>query len=261
MNYWTATSEEFANQRNYLDELYKVYPIVEGLVREIDQSKWIIIEDAFKKEEKVKLIRTLLGLELFPIKDSYVAYLKRDTTAIERNPETVNRLYGRLAEIGLEEIFRRASAPKETNRQMGQLFSNWLKRGSLGVDLLPEHEFLATNKNAILAGGDHQLTAFARKHLGYQGEKGLDFLARFNGQYVLGEAKFLTDFGGHQNAQFEDAKKLLQDTTAKAVKIAILDGVLYIKSRNNKMHRYLVEHKESYNILSSLILREFLYQL
>jgi hypothetical protein len=260
MNYWTAISEEFANQKNYLDELYKVYPIVEGLVREIDRAKWTIIEEAFNSEDKVKLISTLLGLELFPIKDSYVAYLKRDPSAIARNPETVNRLYGRLAELGLEEIFRRASAPKETNRQMGQLFSNWLKRGSLGVDLLPELEFLATDKNAILAGGDHQLTAFARKHLGYQGEKGLDFLARFNKQYVLGEAKFLTDFGGHQNAQFEDAKKLLHDTSAKAVKIAILDGVLYIKSRNNKMHRYLEEHKESY-ILSSLVLREFLYQL
>ncbi len=46
---------------------------------------------------------------------------------------------------------------------------------------------------------------FAENKLGYHHNKGLDFVGRFNGQYVIGEAKFLTDFGGHQNAQFNDA--------------------------------------------------------
>ncbi|MDR1126974.1 MAG: hypothetical protein LBL06_02475 [Treponema sp.] len=31
------------------------------------------------------------------------------------------------------------------------------------------------------------------------------YIGRFNKKYVIGEAKFLTDFGGHQNAQFADA--------------------------------------------------------
>ena len=35
---------------------------------------------------------------------------------------------------------------------------------------------------------------FAEKSLGYNRNKGLDFLARINGKYVIGEAKFLTDF-------------------------------------------------------------------
>lgn len=78
-------------------------------------------------------------------------------------------------------------------------------------------------------------------------------------KYIIGEAKFLTDFGGHQNAQFEDAKNLLKDKTANAIKIGILDGVLYIKS-NNKMFKYLTDHDEKYTIISSLLLREFLYQ-
>ena len=33
------------------------------------------------------LIRNLLQLELFPVKDSYVAYLRRDPSAIKRNPQ------------------------------------------------------------------------------------------------------------------------------------------------------------------------------
>ena len=41
-------------------------------------------------------------------------------------------------------------------------------------------------------------------------DKGLDFIARFNGKYVIGEfPKFLTDFGGHQNAQFNECSKNL----------------------------------------------------
>ncbi|MFQ5953310.1 MAG: restriction endonuclease, partial [Candidatus Omnitrophota bacterium] len=89
--------------------------------------------------------------------------------------------------------------------------------------------------------------------------KGPDFIGRFNGKYVVGEAKFLTDFGGHQNAQFADAINLLRHTSVNAVKVAILDGVLYIKGRS-KMHKFLQEHPEQFNILSSLVLREFLYQ-
>jgi len=30
----------------------------------------------------------------------------------------------------------------------------------------------------------------------------LDLVARVRGRYVIGEAKFLTDYGGHQTAQF-----------------------------------------------------------
>ena len=88
----------------------------------------------------------------------------------------------------------------------------------------------------------------------------MDFVGRFNGKYVIGEAKFLTDFGGHQNAQFNDAISTLETKNVKAVKIAILDGVLYIKGRN-KMFKDITTKYESYNIMSSLVLREFLYQL
>lgn len=64
----------------------------------------------------------------------------------------------------------------------------------------------------------------------------MDLVARFNGKYVIGEAKSLTDFGGHQNAQFNDAIATIKTPELKAVPIAILDGVLFIPGRN-KMYR------------------------
>ena len=47
-------------------------------IRDIDKSKWDYVEKAFNCNNNKELISNLLKLDLFPIKDSYVAYLKRD---------------------------------------------------------------------------------------------------------------------------------------------------------------------------------------
>ncbi len=260
MNNWTKLSIEFANQRNYLDELFKVYPTIPEGIRNIDNPKWKAIEKAYKTKNKVELLKVLLSLDLFPIKDSYVAYLKRDSSAITRNPATIDRLYGRLVELGLDKIWERCSEPKETNRQIGPLFRRWINKGVLGVPILKMNEFLATKGNAILDASDKEMMDFAKKYLSYNRNKGLDFVGKFNGKYVIGEAKFLTDFGGHQNAQFSDALSTIQAKGVKAVKIAILDGVLYIKGKN-KMYKEITTTYADYNIMSALVLREFLFQL
>jgi hypothetical protein len=101
---------------------------------------------------------------------------------------------------------------------------------------------------------------FAKEHLNYKHNKGLDFIGHFNGKYIIGEAKFLIDFGGHQNAQFNDAIATIKTKNIEAVKMAVLDGVLYIKG-NNKMHKGITRKFKNENIMSALVLREFLYQI
>jgi len=259
MNYWTQLSIDYANQRNYLDDLFSVYPTIPNGIRDLDEDLWKKVESAFNSQNNKELVENLLKLELFPIKDSYVAYLKRDKSSIERNPKTVDRLSGRIYEMGLEKVFERATEPKETNRQIGPLFRRWLNKGSLGIKPVPLNEFLSNNENAILDAGDNEMMNFAKEHLGYNHNKGLDLVARFNGKYVIGEAKFLTDFGGHQNAQFNDAITTAT-TKVDAITIAILDGVLYIPG-NNKMYQSITETYKEQNIMSALVLREFLYQI
>ncbi len=260
MNNWTKLSIEYANQRSYLDDLFQVYPTIPEGIRQIDEKVWAEVEKAFKKKNNTSLIKELLKLDLFPIKDSYVAFLKRVSSSIERNPRTINRICGRIYEIGLEKLYERCSEPKETNRQIGPMFRDWLRRKSLGIKPVELDKFLANKKDAILDGSDKSMMDFAREELGYNHNKGLDFVARFNGKYVIGEAKFLTDFGGHQNAQFNDAISTVEAKKVNAVKIAILDGVLYIKG-NNKLYKSITETYKNYNIMSALVLREFLYQL
>ncbi|MCL1935945.1 MAG: restriction endonuclease [Defluviitaleaceae bacterium] len=262
MNIWTNKSIELANQRDYLDQLYRIYPMANNLKRELSNDYILEIQKYFDTKNNVELIKTLLKSELFPVKDSYIAYFKRDKSAIDRNPLQVDRIAGMVYEMGVYETINAMTLPKETNRQIGPLFRNWLKTKALGVELINNSEdFLNSKKNAVLNLGDSKLEEFAKTYIGYSNNKGLDFVAKFNNKIIIAETKFLTDFGGHQNAQFSDAiatlNNKLKKTDFEVIPIAILDGVLYIKS-NSKMYKSLEEHD---GIMSALFLRDFLYSL
>ena len=267
MNYWTEQSIEFANQNDYLDKLYKVYPIAPNLRRELDADSQKKIKLAFDANNNKLLIASLLETELFPIKDSYVAYLRHDKSSISRNPRTVDRLAGHLYEMGYDAVIDKCTQPKETNRQIGPMFKNWLNKGTLGAVVYKNVEDFLSNpeENAVLNVSDEEMKQFAAEYLGYNREKGLDFVARFNGKYIIGEAKFITDFGGHQNAQFADAVSTITSkfysnkVGTEVIPIAILDGVLYIKG-NHKMFKYMQTHEDQI-IISSLLLNSFLYSL
>lgn len=260
MNPSLEQSIEYANQRSCLDDLFRVYPTIPEGLRELNVELWNNVEKHFNDRDNIMLIQSLLEMDLFPIKDSYIAYLRRDSGAIERNPSTVNRLAGRIYEMGLTEVFKKCTEPKETNRQIGPMFKRWISSGALGLTPVILDEFISNNNDAILDASDEAMLRFAKQELNYNHEKGLDFVARFNGKYVIGEAKFLTDFGGHQNAQFNDAIATISAENVKAVKIAILDGVLYIPSMN-KLYKSITGIYKDYNIMSALVLREFLYSL
>lgn len=266
MNIWTQKSIELASQSNYLDLLYKVYPMSVNLRRELGPTVQHEIERAFNSGEDRKLLAILLKQEIFPIKDSYVAYLKRDKSAVDRNPATVERITGMLRDMGLDEIIDRASAPKETNRQIGPLFKRWVDSGSLGVKKTSDPvEFLSYEGNVVFSANDAMMQEFARNNLGYVHSKGLDFIAKFNGKYVIAETKFLTDFGGHQNAQFNDAistmRSELQPTDRHVISIAILDGVLFIQGKN-KMYKEITNNfSDSEVIISTVLLRDYLFTL
>lgn len=273
MNIWTQKSIELANQQNYLDLLYKVYPISANLRREMSDEIKDEIRSAVEMQDSEKLLRILISETnnkriVFPIKDSYVAYLKHDNSAIERNPGTVDRITSILYEMGYDDIISKATAPKETNRQIGPLFSDWIRRGSIGGNLTDDEQaFLHSDGNIVYGGSDDHKAAFARKYLGYTRHKGLDFLAKFNSKYVLGEAKFLSDFGGSQNSDFEDAEATLRaeltPTSNEIIKIAIIDGVIYVdRCKGQKMaSRMRNEFSDNEVIISATLLRDFLYSL
>ena len=132
-------SIEYANQKSYLDDLFQVCPTIPDGIQEIDEDVWDRVQLAFRQKKNEELLRELLKFDLFPIKDSYVAYLTRDKTSIGRNPRTVNRICGQLYELGLDKLYERCCEPKETNRQIGPMFRNWLRKKSLGITPVGDH--------------------------------------------------------------------------------------------------------------------------
>ncbi len=259
MNYFTELSIELANQRNYLDLLFNVYPLCPDTIRHIDEDVWSRVERSYTGRDNNELLNALLDMKLFPVKDGYVPYFRRDRSAIERNPSTVNRICGRIREMSIDQLYDKCTQPKETNRQMGPLFRRWLQRGVLGMEMVSVSDFSAGTTDVVIDGSDNELKHFAQEHLGYTRNKGIDFIAYRNHQYVIGEAKFISDEGGHQNDQFLDAITTVKTTVAPNVHcIAILDGVLYIRSKK-KMFRSITE--DDIPVMSALLLRDYLYTL
>lgn len=256
MNRFLELSIEYAQQRSYLDDLYSVYHTIPNGIRDIDKNVWARVEKSFNDNDKEALVQNLLNFELFPLKDSYVAFLRNDRSAISRNPKTVRRLACEIMDLGLDKIYEFCSQPKEKNRQMEPMFKNHIRSGRLGFPVLQVEGFADSDCDAILDAGDTAMKDFAEKQIGYSHAKGLDLIARVNGHYIIGEAKFLTDFGGHQNAQFNDAVSTLE-CGANAIKVAILDGVLYIKGKS-MMYKDITSTHRNHNIMNVLLLRNFL---
>lgn len=254
MNIWTKRSIELANQHDYLDQLFKVYPLSANEKRDLSSDVVEKLKALLQTRDSKGLINLLLdqvkgnGDEKhpFPIKYSYVSYLKNDRSAIERNPKTVERIASYLYEMGLAGILEKTSAPKETNRQMGQLFKNYIDQATLGLKVTKdEMSFLNSEEDIIFNCSDSQGEDFAKRVLGYQRDKGLDFIAKVKETYIIGETPIDT------------LTSSIQSTSFHVKKIAILDGVCYIKS-GSKMYKEITSFSDDTVVLSATLLREFL---
>jgi hypothetical protein len=253
MNIWVKKSIELANSPAYLDKLHAVYPMEEGALRNIPLDIQEQIKGYLEEENKEELIKALLKLELFPIKDPYVGYLRASLKSIEENPDTVTRIFNRLKKIGFSEIIRNSSQPKELNRTMGPMFKRWLP--TIGYPMIPKNEFLNFEGTAFLEGSDTALKEFANKYLGTNLEKGLDLILKKRNVFILGESKFISAEGGNQNAQFNDPLGLISSfDDKKAIRIAVLDGVIWIQ--NNSLHRKII--KADKTIMSALLLKDYI---
>ena len=125
MNKWVQKSIDLAAKPGYLDKLYKIYPIQRGISRDLKAETVKKIRNATKSKNKIELIRTLLAeVDLFPIKDSYIAYLRKSPKALESNPKTAERIGGTLLEMGFEAIIENSGQPKETDRQSDRCFAD-----------------------------------------------------------------------------------------------------------------------------------------
>jgi len=209
----------------------------------------------FNSKKNIELFLVLIKLELFPIKDSYVAFFKRSPDSIKNNPTQLKRICNRLYEMGLENLLEKIIEPKETNRQIGPMFKNWIKKTTFCIPKVDISNF-DKQQNGIMVASDDQMKNYAKKKLNYTSNKGLDFIAKKNGKHLIGETKFLTDFGGHQNAQFNDAINVFKSGAKNCDVIAILDGIIYLE--RGKLYNSFLNENKNFPIFSALVLDLFL---
>ncbi|MDV3428333.1 MAG: restriction endonuclease [Bacillota bacterium] len=282
MNNWTQNSFNLYNSPNYLDMLHEIYPMLDNDTRELSSSIKKQLETYYADRNNEELFKLLLEQEKFPVKDSYKAYFGRVKKSeldiiIKNNPETINRICNRIYKDGYEKMIERITEPKETNRQIGPMFTNWLK--SAYPSYTDPNEFLNSKEQvSVYSASDAALVQLATNYLGCKlpvgtdsKEKGLDLVVKVNNKgkifFIIGEAKFLTDFGGHQNAQLNDALNLIlfgsfqHKQNLNILRIAVLDGVCWIDTSNDKMVNRLRMLPDDNIALSALLLNDFFYSL
>lgn len=257
MNSWVKESIEIANSHGYLDQLGEVYPVTVGAKRHLSAENRNLLQEAFESEDDFSLLKELLKLKKFPIKDPHVAFLRKDEKFIRYNPKTIKRICKQIRSMGFDKMLEGIEEAKEFNRTIGPLFRKWLPK--LGYPILSERDFQSYTKGiAILDGSPDELRRFANEIINANLEKRPDLVAKNQGRYVVGEAKFLTDLGGHQNTQLQDALELLRSRSGRVKRVAILDGVIWIKG-NNKMHQSVCAANE--DAFTALLLKDYLENL
>jgi hypothetical protein len=258
MNEWIRKSIKIANSKRYLDKLSKIYEMKINPERPLPKNIIPELKKAFESKNAKKLIKLLIDhAAVFPVKDSYIGFLRANPQAMKENPKTTQRIAKRLYSLGFERMMQEASRPKETNRQLGNAFKRWVPK--LGHELVNEEDFLAIDNRAlILKGSDKLLAKFAKEKLKCKLRKGIDFVIKKKGVYIIGEAKFLTTPGGEQDRGFDDALAFINEKSGNAIRIAILDGYIWLKS--NKGLNEKIRQSED-NIMSALLLRDFIESL
>ncbi len=261
MNKWVEKSINLAKSRFYLDKLLAIYPPTEISRGKIVENESPILEELFKEKNSIKLIKELIRLKKcgfkFPIENPYISFLSHYEDAIDKNPTTIRKISEKLFEMDYKELKKRLEAPKKFSRRIGPMFKAWLKSK---FDFLNINEFDKSRKMVFLNGGDKFLKEYARKELGCKFRelsKGLDFLAKNNNRYMIGTAKFITDFGGSQDNQFKEAVSLVKETTCpkNVIKVAIIDGVAWL---GGEMKETLGRLENDEFCFSALLLEEFI---
>jgi hypothetical protein len=275
----TQKSLELFSENEYLDILHGIYSIGENLPRVMEEEDEKRMKTLFESGSDEEFFRFLITLPKFPINDSYVAAFSKAgkeklEMVIKNNSKTIARICKRVRVLGFEKARDKCLVPIEPSRQMGSKFSTWLMKEYPHTK--DSNEFLNSREKCIVFdGGDKAMTLFALKYI-YdklprgEGEeaKGIDLLIRLliNNKpiYVLGEAKFLTDFGGTQNNQFNDAITFLTSSNFKLKRnvevrrCAIIDGVCWMNWKSTKMQKKISELNNQQPAFSALFLKDFL---
>lgn len=113
MNYFTQLSIDLANQQDYLDRLFSVYPLAPDSIREIDTAIWENVKRDFHAHDNISMFRNLLKLPLFPVKDGYVPFLRKTLRPLNEIRLRCREFVGVFGNWDLTDCLKDAPNPKK----------------------------------------------------------------------------------------------------------------------------------------------------
>ena len=287
-NHWGTKSFELMLTTPYLDDLRtNIYSVSDNPLRPLSREEKKTFTKLYKGKDDEKLFRFLLEQERRPINDSYFASFSSAGSntrgkskgkldkLIRNNPATIGEICTRVRKLTAADCIKKMAAPKDPSRQMGQKFSQWLKKKYHCEK--DENDFLKSRKKIVVfdAPSDDAINNLVKKHLCTkiprgedEKEKGIDFLLKYRKGskdiFFCGESKFLTDNGGTQNNQYNDAitfitsKNWKVKSSKKVVRCAVIDGVCWMSWKNNKMKKGIDKLTSEQYAFSALLLDDFI---
>lgn len=114
----------------------------------------------------------------------------------------------------------------ESSKNLGSAFSNFVKKTKyykdLSMDLISDDSIWITTAN------DNKLKDFVLENYHIKIDKGIDAIARTkSGKILIIEAKLITNSGGAQNLQLNNAIKVGKISKDNIEGIALVDGIIY----------------------------------
>ena len=261
-NPWVAKSIVLATTTNYLDEILKIYPFNVATPQRLREPLRTKVIRAHSARDTEELIRLLKLITKFPYEDPVWYMLKNIKDCHDSNPRQIERIAESLYSMTAEETVIRLEAAPKINTQIGPMFTNWL-RSNFSVLSLNEFE-RSVNGVHILGESEEVGKQFVQDELDQPLPKRPDLIAKVDTTYVIGEAKWIGQSGGNQEKQVKEVNRFCENQRDRIRRIGIVDGFPWSVYRcNGKLinDKVAVKVQESnYDIITALLLKEYLYQ-
>ena len=276
-NKWVEKSLKLAWERDYLDQLMNIYPAIPSFREPLPNDLRKKIKESFKHKKNKDLVETILSARKqnypFPIEHPYAALLgglpqKTKEVLLDKNPKVINIIAKILFLMGISDVIKGIERPPDINRQMGSLFKQWLKKNfsnkneySFNPDLLKSTK----GKIAFFDGADIAIDSYVRQVLKIdipQLSFRRDLLVKVNGIIIVGEARFLSTYGGSQTRDIENTLGFVRTVNTSDIKnfraIAIIDGIVWFNTSYKKL---IGGVPDSVPVMSALLIEDYLKEL
>lgn len=260
LNEWVLKCIRLFETTAYLDNLLEIYPLQTAVPDHLEPGLKRRITAAHQGRQTKRLISILQEEIKFPYDEPLAYLIKRVENCLQANPRQMTRIADTLYAMTADELIIKLESAPKLNTQMGPMFTNWLRNN---FQLLNSEEFEKSTEGIyILNSSEEEGKIFVNDTLKQDLRKRPDLVAKVNGIYIIGEAKWIGRSGGNQNNQVRDVLDFCREQRGEVMRIGIIDGFPWATRNingsmiNDKVNVLVQEFP--YDIVSALLLEDYL---